>query len=471
MMPTHHTALLLALAKGEWALNEATINKLAPLADEVLATGNLELLQAHYTPVAPEVQRQMHLATPSAAAGAAPGAFRMGWFTDLDMVPRGSIAIVGVQGIIMKYGMCGIGSMDRAERIIEAANHPNVAGIMLEIDTPGGQVAGLSTLWDAIIEARKQKPVLAFINDGDCYSAGYNTASACTEIWASHGTCGVGSIGTMCQFTDTTEEDKRAGRKRVAVYATASTEKNAKYHKALAGDTTELVKELDLLNEDFHGKIRSQRGSKIKNESRVLKGQTMGAAEGVQEGLVDTIGSKELALARILELASEKPAAGKLNPTATEKPAETGTKPPFSKSTMNTYPHIAAALSIAEKDLVTTAEGSTLQPVQLAAIEAKLVTAATATTQLATVQGELTTANASLATASASLATAQADVTAKATTITELQQKLAKGPAAAGTDSHKTGQEEAASEAPKEEVDPYLAQVMANKELLGIPNK
>ncbi len=441
----HQKALfLLALAKGVWALNATTANELTPLADQVLAGGSLDLLQAYAKPTDQKLAKSMHLASPLSSTGATGNAYRMGWFSDLDTWPAGSIAIIGVQGVILKSGMCGIGSMDRAERITEAANHPNVAAILLDIDTPGGQISGLATVHDAILAARESKPVVAVINDGGCYSAGYHTASACTEIWATHSTCGVGSIGVVCQFTDTTEQDKKEGRKRVAVYATLSTEKNKSHAQALAGDTAALVAELDILNDDFHARIKAQRGAKLSDPAAVFAGQTYNATEGVRLGLIDTIGSMQQALARCSELASSPkvPAAGsaRLDTVALNvqlaAPAPAASTDPLTISIptppMKKFARIAALMGVDASAFVTDAQGAHLNLATLEAIENDLATGAVAATDLATATTERNTAQQALATAQAGQVTAN-------TTILDLQARLLTAPA--GTNAAKAGQE------------------------------
>ena len=454
---------LLALASAAWAIHGATAQELAPLADRVLAGEGLELLQAHATPVSAEVRKQVLMATPGPQLGPGPRPFRMGYFTDLDKVEPGSIAVIGVQGIILKYGMCGVGSMERAERILEAANHPNVAAILLDTDTNGGEVAGLSTVNDAILYARQLKPVLGFINDGVCYSAGYHTLSACTEVWASHKTCGVGSIGTMCQFTDYSEADKKAGVKRVAVYATASTEKNATFRKALAGDTTALVAELDLLNEDFQARILSTRRAKIKDTKAVFNGATFSATEGVKLGLIDTIGTMQQALARCAELAkvpapalpADEPDNDGDDDDDEQLPADPSDTPNSSQTTMKSFPLIAALAGLDPKDLQSTAQGSYIQASALEAIEGALATGEVNRQNLAT-------ANTALTTAKAELTAAQADVTAKAGEITALQARVAAAPAAAGTNAIVTGQEKAPAGAEQTEATTEWAKMDAD---------
>jgi signal peptide peptidase SppA len=75
-----------------------------------------------------------------------------------------------------------------------------VHGILLDIDSSGGEVSGLFDLVDAIYNARGQKPILASLSEV-AYSAAYAIASAADFI-AVPRTGGTGSIGVICAHVD-----------------------------------------------------------------------------------------------------------------------------------------------------------------------------------------------------------------------------------------------------------------------------
>ncbi len=82
-----------------------------------------------------------------------------------------------------------------------AASNPNIAAIVLQIDSPGGEVSGTQQLADVIKSV--QKPVVAFV-DGMMASAALWIGSAADEIIASTPQDIIGSIGTMMSFGDMT---------------------------------------------------------------------------------------------------------------------------------------------------------------------------------------------------------------------------------------------------------------------------
>lgn len=217
-------------------------------------------------------------------------------------VPERGIAIIPVEGVLMKYDSCGsYGTQSMADMITRAANHPNVIGIIAEMDTPGGNVAGVRMMADAINEARKKKPVVAFVNDGMCASGGYWLASQCDEIISSHSTNIIGSIGVMIGFRDTRKRDEALGIQDIVVYADGSEEKHGEFRAAMDGDFTGLkLKMLNPIREAFKSAVISGRSGKLKTDLiDPLKGAIFGDETSTKLGLVDSIGDLQAAVAAV----------------------------------------------------------------------------------------------------------------------------------------------------------------------------
>lgn len=89
--------------------------------------------------------------------------------------------------------------------ISEAIEDEKVEKILLDVDSPGGEVGGLFDLVDFIFNARNQKPIYSFANDCAC-SAAYAIASATNRIFINRTSC-VGSIGVIATHLDVSEAD------------------------------------------------------------------------------------------------------------------------------------------------------------------------------------------------------------------------------------------------------------------------
>ena len=96
---------------------------------------------------------------------------------------------------------------------------PSVAAILLDVDSPGGEVAGLPELAEEIFQARGQKPIWAVVNQ-DALSAAYWLASAADRVLIpSMGRAG--SVGVLRVHRDYSGMLEADGVKYTAVHAGA----------------------------------------------------------------------------------------------------------------------------------------------------------------------------------------------------------------------------------------------------------
>ncbi len=97
------------------------------------------------------------------------------------------------------------------QNIFAALDDPKVEAIVLDIDSPGGEVAGCFDLVDTIYGLRGSKPIWAILNE-NAFSAAYAIASAADKIFVPR-TGGVGSIGVICAHCDVSQALTNAGVK------------------------------------------------------------------------------------------------------------------------------------------------------------------------------------------------------------------------------------------------------------------
>lgn len=94
-----------------------------------------------------------------------------------------------------------------------------VQGIVLDIDSPGGEVSGAFDLADHIYRSRSIKPITAVVNES-AYSAAYLLASAASRIVIPR-TGGAGSIGVIATHADFSRAEEAQGITVTHVYAGA----------------------------------------------------------------------------------------------------------------------------------------------------------------------------------------------------------------------------------------------------------
>jgi ClpP class serine protease len=119
---------------------------------------------------------------------------------------RDGVATVPVLGPIFRYSdwfteVCDSTTIETLAGDFHAAlSDPSVRGIILEVDSPGGQSAGTGEMAGMIAEARGKKPVVAYVSDDGC-SGAYWLASAAQEIVLS-AQSSVGSVGAVFAVRD-----------------------------------------------------------------------------------------------------------------------------------------------------------------------------------------------------------------------------------------------------------------------------
>lgn len=129
----------------------------------------------------------------------------------------GGVALIEVQGtLVQKLGSLrpysGMSGYDGIrQNFLTALSDPDVKAIALDIDSPGGEVAGCFDLVDTIYNARGAKPIWSILNES-AYSAAYAIASAADRIVVPR-TGGVGSIGVICAHVDMSKALSAAGVK------------------------------------------------------------------------------------------------------------------------------------------------------------------------------------------------------------------------------------------------------------------
>ena len=138
-------------------------------------------------------------------------------------ITRDGIAVIPVNGTLVKKSSwanatSGLASYQHVGRQLSAAvSSPDVRGVLLDINSPGGETHGMFDLGDYIYSLRGQKLIYAIANDA-AMSAAYLLASAADRIFVTR-TGAVGSIGVFSCHIDQSGADKNAGLKFTYVYA------------------------------------------------------------------------------------------------------------------------------------------------------------------------------------------------------------------------------------------------------------
>ena len=195
------------------------------------------------------------------------------------------IPVVGVltkqSDFFLDFMMGGSAVYGDIQRALAAADgDESVKEIVLEIDSPGGDVAGFFETVQAI--AATKKPVRAQVTD-QALSAAYGLAAATDSITVNNPMATVGSIGVVTS--------RFVGENRVDITSSAAPKKrpDASTDEGVAA----IREELDAIHAEFAGIIARGRGVSVKTvNSKFGEGGNLLAKDALQAGMIDAIKSE-----------------------------------------------------------------------------------------------------------------------------------------------------------------------------------
>ena len=193
--------------------------------------------------------------------------------------------------------MSGMTSYTALQKQFEAAfNDPNVGSILMDIDSPGGSVAGAFDFRDYLMSKKGTKPVYALARDAMC-SAAYLIGSTADKVYATQ-TARVGSIGVVAMHTDASGKMEKEGLKPTFISAGKFKTAGNPYEK-LEGDKLKYLQDsVDESYDMFINAVADARGID-KKTIRDTEARVYGGKKAVEIGLADGIRTYESVLAEM----------------------------------------------------------------------------------------------------------------------------------------------------------------------------
>lgn len=215
--------------------------------------------------------------------------------------PSNAVGVVRIEGPIAQRAvmdLCGyVDGYDAiAARFALAAESPEAASILLVIDSPGGDVAGLVEGVRAMLEAKQAsgKRVVCYVDELAASAAYWIAATVADEIVVPE-TGAVGSIGTLAAYADTSQAQEMDGVKWTVIRdpaGKADTMPMAPLHDLAVERLTELVRDSTAR---FVATVAAARGMSPK-AVRDLNGSVLRGSKAVKAGLADRVGTLKSAL-------------------------------------------------------------------------------------------------------------------------------------------------------------------------------
>ena len=216
---------------------------------------------------------------------------------------RDGVAVIRVTGPLFRYAnlftrICGATSYELfAQDFNKALKDPTVQAILLDVDSPGGEVNGCSEVADMIYKARGTKPIIAYAS-GYCCSGAYWIASACDKIYATD-TAVIGSIGVVSIF------EKDDENKTIEIVSSQSP--NKRPNLETEEGKAKIQEHVDALAEVFINKVANNRNISPKEViDNFGGGDVFVGNNAVRIGLADGLSSFEELLSDLNTNSMEK---------------------------------------------------------------------------------------------------------------------------------------------------------------------
>ncbi|MCI2236201.1 MULTISPECIES: signal peptide peptidase SppA [unclassified Helicobacter] len=193
-----------------------------------------------------------------------------------------NVARIDLKGMIIQ-------SDSFLEELSKLENNPNIKGVLLVIDSPGGTIPPSVEISEAVKRIRSKKPIVVYAQ-GSMASGSYLAGVWADRIIANKGAL-VGSIGVILNGVDVSELAEKLGIKtqilKAGIYKEAGTFMrpwNKQEEEMLKG----LIKEQ---YEMFVSEVVAARNLEITKEGDFAQGRVFSASNALKLGLVDSIGS------------------------------------------------------------------------------------------------------------------------------------------------------------------------------------
>ncbi|MEX1185314.1 MAG: S49 family peptidase [Gemmatimonadaceae bacterium] len=236
---------------------------------------------------------------------------------------RDGIARIPVAGPLFRYAnlfteCSGATSYEEmAREFATALNDSQVKAIVLDIDSPGGEINGCAEMAELVFKARGTKPIVAHIS-GDGCSAAYWLATAADSVIAGD-TAVVGCIGVVACYIDASKHYEMHGIEEIEIVSSQTP--NKRPNPAEDAGRAQIQRTIDDLAGVFISAIAKHRGVGADVvQSDFGQGDVFVGAAAAAAGLIDGVATYEELHASLLESPASGSSSHPTAPTSSRKP-------------------------------------------------------------------------------------------------------------------------------------------------------
>ena len=219
-----------------------------------------------------------------------------GWRPLLGDLPR--IAYVVASGAIHRgTGIRGIASERVQEMLEHIRRDEGVRGVVLRLDSPGGDGLASDLIWRAVARLGREKPVVVSMADVAA-SGGYYLATAADAIFAEAGTI-TGSIGVVGGKVNLGGLYERLGVSKQGVERGARAGMLSETRGFTPGERSAMRGQLEAVYDIFVDRVAEGRGLTAERVNRIAQGRVWSGSRARSLGLVDALGGPLEALREV----------------------------------------------------------------------------------------------------------------------------------------------------------------------------
>ena len=196
-----------------------------------------------------------------------------------------------------------VGYAGMQTHLLKLAENPKVAGILLDMDRPGGEVGGLSELSDAIVQIGKEMPIWAIANSMMA-SAGYWLGSSTDRVLATPYSK-VGSIGVVAMHVDISKALAKRGIVTTFVHAGKHKIDGNAFMPLSASARGQIASAVSDIYDQFVEHVGINRNMDPMMV-RDTEARVYGSREALEVGLIDDISTLSQAIAGMQEAIKDR---------------------------------------------------------------------------------------------------------------------------------------------------------------------
>lgn len=214
-----------------------------------------------------------------------------------------NIAVMPIEGVILPFvgydDYSLVTTPSQVRDFLKAAEaDSDIAGVMFEINSPGGTPVAAEQISQAIRDSKL--PTVSLIGDMGA-SGAYLVAAGANTIIAS-AMSEVGSIGVTMSYVEESKKNEEDGLTFVPL-ASGKYKDAGNPNKALTEEERALFEaDLKLVHQEFVGQIAKMRNKPVAEIEALADGSAMPGKKALEVGLIDSIGGR----AEIKQYFSEK---------------------------------------------------------------------------------------------------------------------------------------------------------------------